>query len=263
VIAEVRQIESRLSAGSGPVFGVLVRSIPIAGVSQLVSSAEALHIFHQRTGVIQLRARFQILPDARKRIVRAVLVSGAPIIDVKNLAAHLLGWMRSSRALRLNRIPGIFVMIGAGAFFRPVDWLMQMPEPGGVDAGVILGASSRKNKRRHQCKGTAKNGGGYNGARFATNPEYSPLSKPPNIWRAPRRELANPFGVARKIWDTTRSTGSGQATRVPASSPQDVPSYFSSSNFAFTAASISWYNFGSDFKASFAASLPCASCVPL
>jgi hypothetical protein len=126
------------------------------------------------------------------------LVSGAPIIDVKNLAAHLLDWMRSSRALRLNRIPGIFVMIGAGAFFRPVDWLMQMPEPGGVDAGVILGASSRKNKRRHQCQGTAKNGGGYNGARFATDSEYSPLSKPPNIWRAPRRELANPFAVAPK-----------------------------------------------------------------
>ena len=160
MIAEVRQIESRLSAGSGPAFGVLVRLIPIAGVSQLAGRTEALHIFHQRTGVIQLRTRFHILPDARERILRAVLIGGTPIIDVKNLAAHLLDRMRSSRALRLNRIPSTFVMIGAGAFFRPIDWLMQMPEPGRVDAGVVLGASSRKNKRRHQRQGTAKNGGG-------------------------------------------------------------------------------------------------------
>src|SRR6266550_5923187 len=99
VIAEVRQIESRLSAGSGPAFGVLVRLIPVAGISQLAGSTEALHIFHQRAGVIQLRTRFYILPDARERIVRAALIGGTPIIDVKNLAAHLLDRMRSSRAL--------------------------------------------------------------------------------------------------------------------------------------------------------------------
>ena len=171
MIAEVRQIESRLSAGSGPAFGALVRLIPVAGISQLAGSTEALHIFHQRAGVIQLRARFQILPDARKRIVRAVLIGGAPIIDVKNLAAHLLDRMRPSRILCLNRIPGIFVMLGAGAFFRPVDWLMQMPEPGSVDAGVILGASRRKNKRRHQCQGTAKNAGEHDSAGFVANSE--------------------------------------------------------------------------------------------
>src|SRR5205814_9056443 len=117
------------------------------------------------------RTRFQILPDARNRIVRAVLISGSPIIDVENLAAHLLNRMRPSRVLRMNRIPGIFVVSGAGAFFRPVDWLMQMPEPGSVDAGVILGASRRKNKHRHQRQGTAKNAGEHDGARFATNPE--------------------------------------------------------------------------------------------
>src|SRR6266480_6856129 len=171
VIAEVRQIESRLSAGSDPAFGGLIRLIPIAGVSQLASSTEALHIFHQRAGVIQLRARFQILPDADKRIVRPVLISGAPIIDVEDLTADLLHRMWPSRILRLNRIPGIFVMIGAGASFRPVDWLMQMPEPGSVDAGGILGASSRKNKRRHQCQRTAKNAGEHDSAGFVANSE--------------------------------------------------------------------------------------------
>jgi hypothetical protein len=34
--------------------------------------------------------------------------------------------------------------------------LMQMPEPGSVDAGVVLGASSRENERCHQRQSTAK-----------------------------------------------------------------------------------------------------------
>jgi hypothetical protein len=93
--------------------------------------------------------------------------------------------------------------------------LMQMPEPGSADAAVIWGASIRKNKRRHQYQGTAKNGGGIQWRTVRHEPRIIPLSKPPNIWRAPRRELANPFGVAPKIWDTTHSAGSRQAARCP------------------------------------------------
>src|SRR5205807_10564057 len=100
--------------------------------------------------------------DAGKRIVRPILIGGDAIIKAKDLA-DLFDRMWPSRVLRLNRVPGVFVMISGGAFLRPVNRLMQMPEPGGVDAGVILGAGSRKNKRRHQRQGTAKNAGEHDG----------------------------------------------------------------------------------------------------
>jgi hypothetical protein len=57
--------------------------------------------------------------------------------------------------------------------------------------------------------------------------------------------------VGAQFWDTT--------TPVPPTHGHSPASYFSSSSFAFTAVSISWYSFGSDFSASLAASRPCAS----
>ena len=99
------------------------------------------------------------------------------------------------------------------------------------------------------ANGTAKSAREHDGAglRAATLMNLRKM-KPANI-------LEGAASSAPKFWDTT--------TRVPPTNGHSPAGYFSSSNFAFTAVSISWYSFGSDFRASLAASRPCANWVPL
>ena len=183
MIGEVRQIQPRFPARRHPGFRVLVRLIPLRSVTELSVRAKALDIFHQSAGVIQLRAGFQKLSDTGQRILGTVLIGGFPIIDPENLSAQLLQRMRSPAILRLDGVPGALVMIRRAAFLRPINRLVQMPQPRCVDFSVLRGHPGGRDGNRahdHQGKGKSakKNGLGGHRNKPAQHLEPAPVLMP-------------------------------------------------------------------------------------
>ena len=69
-----------------------------------------------------------------ERVVRPVLVGGHSVGQSENTGEHLRRGMRATGILLLDRVPRGFVMVGAPVpAVRPIDRLVQVPQPGGVE----------------------------------------------------------------------------------------------------------------------------------
>jgi hypothetical protein len=151
VIGEVDQVHARLAAAGGPTSGLLVVGIPVARVAQLAVGAEALDVFHQRAGIINLSPGVGVAEHAAERIVRPALVGGHTVVLAENAGEHFGRGMRSARVLLLDGVPRGFVMVAAPIpAIRPIDRLVQVPQPGGVDIGA-----GEPRPRREQAEGGA------------------------------------------------------------------------------------------------------------
>src|SRR6266480_4723313 len=128
MISEIGQIHTRLATGCRPSFRISVRLIPIAAVTELAGDAETLNIFHERAGIIELHAPFREPCDGAQRVLRPILICGDSIIQAEDLPENFRTRMWTSPVLRLNRIPGVLIMITARALVRPIDRLMQVPK---------------------------------------------------------------------------------------------------------------------------------------
>ena len=84
MIGEVDQVHARFAAAGGPGARLLVIGIPVARIAQLAVGAEALDVFHQRAGVIDLSAGVRIAEHAAERVVRPALVGGHAVVHAEN-----------------------------------------------------------------------------------------------------------------------------------------------------------------------------------
>src|SRR5208282_6274247 len=111
---------------------------------QLAGDGETLDIFHERAGIVHLRAGVRITEQAAEGGTGLALVGIHPVGQSKDGGQYFRRRMQSAGILLLNRVPRVFVMIDAvTAAIRPVNRLVQMPEPGRVNpcVGVRLDTS--------------------------------------------------------------------------------------------------------------------------
>ena len=69
-------------------------------------------------------------------VLRLLLIGVDPVGERKHRRQRFVR-LRTTGILRLDRVPGVFVMIVRRAFVRPVDRLVQMPEPRRVNTVVL------------------------------------------------------------------------------------------------------------------------------
>ena len=86
VVSEIHQVHARLAAGGGPGPGIPIAGIPAGAVAELAGGAKALHVFHQRPGVADLRAGIEVAADGAQSGAGAALVGVHAIIPAEDVA---------------------------------------------------------------------------------------------------------------------------------------------------------------------------------
>ena len=88
MIREVHEVQPRLAAAGGPGARGLEAVVPAAAITELAGSGEALDIFHERAGVIHLRASVGITEQTTERGFDFALIDVHPVGLAENGAQN-------------------------------------------------------------------------------------------------------------------------------------------------------------------------------
>ena len=125
--------------------------VPAAAITKLAGGGEALDIFHERAGIIHLRASVGVTEQTAERGLDFALIDVHPVGLAENGAQDFRRRMRPTGVLLLDGVPGVFVMVHAIiAPVGPVDGLVQMPKPSRMDTGIAVG--QRENRGEQKAK---------------------------------------------------------------------------------------------------------------
>ena len=149
MIGEVHQVQTWLAAAGCPRSRGLEAVAPAVAITKLAGSGEALDVFHERAGIIHLGAGVGITEQATERGLDFALIDVHPVRLAEDGAQHLRRRMRPTGVLLLDGVPGVFVMVHAIiAPVRPVNRLVQVPQPGRMDTGIAVSQCENRGEQK-------------------------------------------------------------------------------------------------------------------
>ncbi len=171
MIGEIDQVQPRFAAAGRPRARGLKAVVPAIAITELPGGGQALDIFDQRAGIVDLRAGVGITEQPANDALNFALINVHPVGVAENGAQHFRVRVGPSGVLLLDGVPGVFIMIHAIiAPVRPINRLMQVPKPRRMDITRGSEQGRRRQSRRRDNDGRANAEQGFQSDESITFP---------------------------------------------------------------------------------------------